>query len=166
MICSDYLSVPGDIGVIDPWWIRQLRHDCKIGGNQGARSSSIVCALVPRLGRPRAGSAESTAAGRPRFHGHQMGASHSDCLGPPGQCAFACSSQSSFSITFRRASGFVVGANRVTTSPWRSTRNLVKFHLMLSLPSRPRASFFSHRNRGLACGPLTSTFANIGKLTS
>src|SRR5262249_31413481 len=45
------------------------------------------------------------------------------------------------SISRRRASGGVVGACRATTLPERSTRNLVKFHLIED-PSRPYFSRF------------------------
>jgi len=74
--------------------------------------------------------------------------------------------QRSASIFILIASGFVVGVKRPTTLPCRSTRNLVKFHLIERLPGTPLASFFSHPKSGCAAGPLTSTFANIGKLTS
>ena len=49
--------------------------------------------------------------------------------------------RSSASISGRIASGFALGANRAETVPSRPIRNLVKFHLIASLPSRP----------GLAC---------------
>src|SRR5579872_1789469 len=70
---------------------------------------------------------------------------------------------SSASISCLSAAGVVVGAWRPTTLPERSTRNLVKFHL-IEEPSNP--DFSSRRNRynGWALGPLTSIFSNIGKL--
>src|SRR6202171_5561719 len=48
---------------------------------------------------------------------------------------------SSASISFVSPSGFAVGACRATTLPERSTRNLVKFHL-IDGPSRPAFSLF------------------------
>src|SRR6202011_1449128 len=47
----------------------------------------------------------------------------------------------SASISLFSASGVVVGACRATTLPVRSTRNLVKFHL-IEEPSRPDFSLF------------------------
>src|ERR1700733_3765687 len=48
---------------------------------------------------------------------------------------------SSASISRVRLSGLAVGACRATTLPERSTRNLVKFHLIEG-PSKPDFSFF------------------------
>src|SRR5258705_12356026 len=48
---------------------------------------------------------------------------------------------SSASISLASPSGFAVGAWRATTLPERSTRNLVKFHLMDG-PSRPAFCLF------------------------
>src|SRR4051794_32415958 len=48
---------------------------------------------------------------------------------------------SNASISFFSPSGLAVGACRATTLPERSTRNLVKFHLIEG-PSRPDFSFF------------------------
>src|SRR5579863_3626895 len=72
---------------------------------------------------------------------------------------------SSASISLVRASGLVVGACRATTLPARSTRNLVKFHL-IDAPSRPDLAFFRYWNSGWAVPPLTSILANIGKVTA
>src|SRR5690606_656437 len=76
-----------------------------------------------------------------------------------------CSHFSSASISRLSSSGLVVGAKRLTTWPSLPIRNLVKFHLMPWLPSRPGARFFSCTNSGWAPAPLTSTFLNSGKLT-
>src|ERR1700733_4804983 len=48
------------------------------------------------------------------------------------------------SISFLRDSGVAVGACRATTFPERSTRNLVKFHL-IEAPSSPDFSLFKYR---------------------
>src|ERR1035438_7355591 len=68
---------------------------------------------------------------------------------------------SSFSICGSMAVGGVVGAKRSTTLPFLSTRNLVKFHLILS-PSRPPFSLFRNLYSGCASSPLTSIFENNG----
>src|SRR5260221_13071420 len=52
---------------------------------------------------------------------------------------FARFLQSTASISFLMPSGVAVGAYRPTTLPDRSTRNLVKFHL-IDDPSRPAVS--------------------------
>src|SRR3984893_11163811 len=69
----------------------------------------------------------------------------------------------SASISFLSPSGAVVGAWRATTLPERSTRNLVKFHL-IDAPSTPDFSFFRYWYSGCARKPLTSILANIGKV--
>ena len=51
------------------------------------------------------------------------------------------------------------------TWPSLPTRNLVKFHLMASPGIRPDFSLRSHSKSGWASSPLTSTLANIGKVT-
>src|SRR6185312_12387830 len=73
--------------------------------------------------------------------------------------------QSRASISRVRVLGLVVGAWRATTLPCRSTRNLVKFHLMDS-PSNPDFSRFRYLKSGCASLPLTSIFSNIGNVTS
>src|SRR5258708_605044 len=50
---------------------------------------------------------------------------------------------SSASISLTSPSGLAVGACRATTLPARSTRNLVKFHL-IDVPSRPDFLFFRY----------------------
>src|SRR5882672_9055054 len=50
---------------------------------------------------------------------------------------------SSASISLVSPSGLAVGACRATTLPARSTRNLVKFHL-IEAPSRPDCAFFRY----------------------
>lgn len=52
------------------------------------------------------------------------------------------------SISLLSSSGLVVGAKRLTTLPSSPIRNLVKFHLMPWLPSRPGARFFNCTNSG------------------
>jgi hypothetical protein len=42
-----------------------------------------------------------------------------------------------FSISGLMRAGVAAGAKRATTLPVRSTRNLVKFHLIFLVPSRP-----------------------------
>ena len=49
---------------------------------------------------------------------------------------------SSRSIAPRRRSGFTEGANCSATRPLRSTRNLVKFHLIASVPEKARSRAF------------------------
>src|SRR4029077_10473970 len=72
---------------------------------------------------------------------------------------------SSASISFFNACGVVVGACRATTLPLRSTRNLVKFHL-IDGPSMPDFSLFRYWYSGCTRKPLTSILANIGKVTA
>jgi hypothetical protein len=55
---------------------------------------------------------------------------------PATEVAFHKSAEMSFSML----EGLAVGAYRFLTLPWESTRNLVKFHLILSVPKTPRAS--------------------------
>ena len=62
-------------------------------------------------------------------------------------------------------SGVAFGAERSTTLPLRSTRNVVKFHLMAFVPSRPGAFSYRRTKSGCASGPLTSILACIGKVT-
>src|SRR5215212_1226162 len=69
------------------------------------------------------------------------------------------------SISFLRRSGVTVGACRATTLPDRSTRNLVKFHL-IDEPNSPDFAFFKCWYNGCALPPLTSILANMGKLTA
>jgi len=47
-----------------------------------------------------------------------------------------------FSMSFDSSSGFVWGAKRSRTLPSRPIKNLVKFHLMASVPSTPGAADF------------------------
>ncbi len=51
--------------------------------------------------------------------------------------------QIAFSIARVKLIGEVVGENLAKTSPSRPTKNLVKFHLILSLPKMPLAFDFS-----------------------
>src|SRR5437764_3492723 len=67
-------------------------------------------------------------------------------------------------IASLRLFGAVHDPKRATTTPSRETRNLVKFHFMDLVPSTPALAPCRYRNRGCAFSPLTSTFANIGKL--
>src|SRR6267154_6128499 len=67
------------------------------------------------------------------------------------------------SISLVSPSGFAVGACRATTLPERSTRNLVKFHL-IDGPSNPAFSLFKYWYSGCTRKPLTSILANIGKV--
>ncbi len=60
---------------------------------------------------------------------------------------FSLFSYNTFSISFSKSCGFVVGAKRSTTLPLRSTKNLVKFHL-IAFPSIPEASFFKYWYKG------------------
>ena len=62
--------------------------------------------------------------------------------------------------------GVVEGAKRCTTSPPRSTRNLVKFHFTAAVPAIPGLALLRWRYRGCVPGPFTSIFANIGNVTS
>src|SRR3546814_12153079 len=62
--------------------------------------------------------------------------------------------------------GLSAGAYRLITRPSRPMRNLLKFHLIASMPSRPPFSFFSHIHSGCAPSPLTSTLENMAKSTS
>src|SRR5882762_9149505 len=62
---------------------------------------------------------------------------------------------SSASISLVSDSGLVVGACRATTRPRRSTRNLVKFHL-IDAPNTPGLLLFRYRYSGCALSPLTS----------
>ncbi len=68
-----------------------------------------------------------------------------------------------FRIGASSSSGLVCGAQRPTTSPLRSTRNLVKFHLIASVPSSPAFSLLRNWNSGCAAGPLTSTLGEHRK---
>ena len=54
-------------------------------------------------------------------------------------------------------------SNYAITLPERSTRNLVKFHL-IDEPSTPDFSLFRYWYSGCTRKPLTSILANIGKL--
>ena len=49
---------------------------------------------------------------------------------------------SAFSMALDKLCGGVAEENRLTKAPSRPTRNLVKFHLMLSVPRNPRAFDF------------------------
>ncbi|CAK8986798.1 Hypothetical protein SCF082_LOCUS705 [Durusdinium trenchii] len=73
-------------------------------------------------------------------------------------------SPSSSSILPASVRGIVCGSARLTTVPSRSTRNLVKFHLMKA-PIAPPFSFLRYVNSGCAPSPLTSIFSNIWKVT-
>src|SRR5262249_13252480 len=57
---------------------------------------------------------------------------------------------SSDSMCLSRSAGLRTEPKRSTTRPCRSSRNFVKFHLMRSLPSIPRALFLSQRYNGCA----------------
>src|SRR5205085_9591851 len=50
-----------------------------------------------------------------------------------------------FSMSPAIDSGVSFGAKRATTLPPRSTRNLVKFHLIASVPSNPGLALFKYR---------------------
>src|SRR5208282_1681950 len=71
----------------------------------------------------------------------------------------------SFSIAGPMDFGSVLEEKRLTTEPWRSTRNLVKFHWIRLIPRRPRLRSLRKRYSGWAAGPFTSILANMGKLT-
>src|SRR5699024_3769218 len=71
----------------------------------------------------------------------------------------------SASTSSARAAGAVAGAYRRRTVPSGPSRNFAKFH-STSPPGTPSPwAPVSHRNRGWAPSPLTSTFACIGKVT-
>jgi hypothetical protein len=53
-----------------------------------------------------------------------------------------------FSISIAIDSGAVVGENRLRTSPAGEIKNLVKFHLMASVPRIPFSAFFRSLNNG------------------
>src|SRR3546814_18652097 len=61
--------------------------------------------------------------------------------------------------------GLSAGAYRFITRPSRPMRNLLKFHLIASMPRRPPLSFFSHFHRGGAPSPLESLLAKMGEYT-
>src|SRR5262249_39546489 len=77
---------------------------------------------------------------------------------------FVVLAHSKASIAVFSPSGRAVGAWRATTPPDRSTRNLVKFHL-IDGPSRPDFSRFRYSYNGCAFVPFTSILANIGNVT-
>src|SRR5690554_2156226 len=52
------------------------------------------------------------------------------------------------SISLRKLSGLAVGPKRCMTRPSRFTRNLLKFHLILSLPRMPAFWLFSQTYNG------------------
>ena len=56
--------------------------------------------------------------------------------------------QSSFLMSSLIFLGEVVEAYRLTGKPLRSIKNLVKFHLMASVPSKPGASALRYSNKG------------------
>jgi hypothetical protein len=62
--------------------------------------------------------------------------------------------------------GTVVGSKRSITCPSRPIRNLVKFHLIDVVPSRPGFSFFIHCQSASASSPFTLSFDVSGKVTS
>ena len=64
------------------------------------------------------------------------------------------------------SSGVVFGLYRLTTLPWASTRNFVKFQGRAVDPSGSGAASRRKQYSGAAPSPLTSIFANIGKFTS
>ena len=59
------------------------------------------------------------------------------------------------------AVGGVIGAKRSTTLPFLSTKNFVKFHLMLS-PSKPPFLLFRNLKTGCVSAPLTSILEKSG----
>ncbi len=74
-------------------------------------------------------------------------------------------SSSAFSIAPDKLFGEVTEEKRPITTPSRPTRNLVKFHLMLSLPRNPLAFDFKKTYNGCVAWPLTSILENIGNET-
>ncbi|KAJ0910198.1 hypothetical protein HanRHA438_Chr06g0249671 [Helianthus annuus] len=60
--------------------------------------------------------------------------------------------------------GLVVGAYRSTTFPSRSTRNFVKFHLILS-PRNPPLLDFKNLYKGSASFPFTLTYITLVNTT-
>src|ERR1700677_224004 len=61
-------------------------------------------------------------------------------------------------------SGVTSGSKRATTFPFRSTKNLVKFHL-ISPASAGFASLVKYAYNGVWSSPFTETFPYIGKVT-
>src|SRR5439155_15893749 len=76
---------------------------------------------------------------------------------------FAFLVHSRVSISLVSPSGFAVGACRATTLPERSTRNLVKFHL-IDGPNSPDFALFRYWYSGWVWPPLTSILENIGNV--
>lgn len=74
-------------------------------------------------------------------------------------------SASSSSMSLTMDLGAVGGPYRFTGTPFRSQRNLVKFHLMDEPRTPPPIRAFKNRNTGWAPLPFTSIFSNISNFT-